>query len=300
MAERPASLRLARGADAVCLAACAVLLAAGPAYAAIIDSGGMDPSAAGSDIAWERPGTGGIMETGGHQVVLPGDVPAVGGSLVAWRNGSQVTVATRATLAPVLQFDAAGVDRLAVSDSWVAFRRTGRGRDTLEARAIGSPQTVRPVLSVDAPDQIGRPVLDGQRLVFDVTRGTQTSIVSVDLARRQRQTLRHGKNVQYLHPTLDAGRLLYVKVTRCRQELDLSRPGHDRVLLRAAPMAAQDVGYEPGHTSQGGRRPCRGGPRGPGDAVLGTTALAPGAALVTLLHVQGNGALQPSLVSVPR
>jgi hypothetical protein len=300
MAERPASLRLARGADALFLAACAVLLAAGPAYAAVIDPGGMDPSAAGGDIAWERPGTGGIMETGGHQVVLPGDVPAVGGSLVAWRNGSHVTVATRATLAPVLQFDAAGVDKLAVSDSWVAFRRTSGSRDILEARAIGSPQMVRQVLTLSAPDQIGRPVLDGQRLVFGVVRGTQTSIVSVDLAHRRRQTLRQGKAIQYLDPTLSAGRLLYVKVTRCRQELAVSRPGHDRVLLRVAPIAAQDVGYEPSHTSQGSRRPCPGSPRSPGSSLLGTTALAPGAALVTMLHVQENGALQPSLLSVPR
>ncbi|MEA2471602.1 MAG: hypothetical protein QOE38_2601, partial [Thermoleophilaceae bacterium] len=122
MAERPGSLRLARGADAVCLAACAVLLAAGPARAAVIDPHGMDPSAAGSALAWERPGTGGIMLRRGGEMQLPGDAPAVGGSLVAWHNGSQVTVARRATLAPVLQFDAVGVDKLAVSNGWVAWR----------------------------------------------------------------------------------------------------------------------------------------------------------------------------------
>jgi hypothetical protein len=300
MAERPGSLRLARGADAVCLAACAVLLAAGPARAAVIDPHGTDPSAAGEALAWERPGTGGIMLTGAGETQLPGDAPAVGGSLVAWRNGSQVTVARRATLAPVLQFDAVGVDKLAVSDGWVAWRRTVGNHQALEARATGSQGSRRKVMSVRAPSQIGRPMLAGHRLVFSVVRGTRTSIVLVDLARHQRRTVRHGTTEQYLDPSLLSGRLLYVKVTRCAQELRLAYRGRERVLLRAAPTAAQDVGYEPGHTSQGGRRPCRGGTRAPGRKLLWTTALARGTALVTVLHIGAKGRLKPSLLSVRR
>jgi hypothetical protein len=300
MAERPGSLRLARGADAIGLAAVAVLLAAGPAYAAVVDPAGMDPSATRGATVWDRPGIGGILQDAAGQRVLPGDIPAVGGSLVAWRNGAHVTIAPVATLRPSVQFDAPGVDKLALSNGWVAVRRTIGRRQTLEARSLATSQTPRRIASVNAPDSIGRPMIDGQRLVFGLARGTRTSIVADDLSVGRRQTLRRGASVQFLNPSALKGSLLYVEVTRCAQELRLATGGRERVLLRAAPIAAQDVGYEPGHTSQGSRRPCPGGPRAPGRDVMWTTALAPRAALVTMLHVQAGGALRPSLVSVPR
>jgi len=300
MAEHPASLRLVRAADAMCLAACAVLLAAGPAYAAVVDSTGTDPSTAGADVAWERPGTGGVVSSGGLETVLPGDIPAIGGAFVAWRNGSAVTVAIRATLAPVLQFDANGVDELAISQTWIALRGTDGSRDTLDARPLASPQTAHRVISVNAPDQIGRPMLDGDRLVFGLVHGKQTSIVSVDLAHGRRRTLRSGTNVQYLNPSLLSGALLYVRVSRCAQELRLARRGRDHALLRLEPVAAQDRGHDHGHTTQGSRQPCPGGRRPPGRRLLWTTALAANTAFVTILGVANNGALTPSLLAVRR
>ena len=300
MAERPASLRIVRAADAMCLAACAVLLAAGPAYAAVVDSTGTDPSTAGADVAWERPGTGGVVSSAGLETVLPGDIPAIGGAFVAWRNGSTVTVAIRSTLVPVLQFDANGVDQLAISQSWIAFRSTDGSRDTLHARPLASPQTLHPVIRVKAPDQIGRPMLDGDRLAFGLVRGRRTSIVSVDLAHGRRRTLRSGTNVQYLNPSLLSGALLYVRVSRCAQELRLARGGRDHTLLRLKPMATQDRGHDPGHTTQGSRRPCPGAPRPRGRRLLWTTALAAKTAFVTILGAARNGALTPSLLAVRR
>ena len=115
--------------------------------------------------------------------------------------------------------------------------------------------------------------MDGDRVAFDVVRGSATEIVVVNVANRRRRVVRSGRSVQFLNPSLLANRLLYVAVSRCRQELRLARPGRDRVLLRRAPLAAQDVGYEPGHTSQGARTPCPGGPKAPGRELLWSTAL---------------------------
>jgi hypothetical protein len=302
MAERPASLRLLRLGDALTLALSAVLLAAGPAVAAtVLDGAGGDPSAVGDEIAWQHSGTGGVLLRGGAQTPLPGTDPAIGGSLIAWRNGDAVTVAQRATLAPIFQVAVPGVDKLAVSDRWLVTRRRGSGFDELDARPIANPADARQVLYARSPNQIGRPSLDGDRVVFGVVRGSETRIVVVDLARRRRRTVRSGRTIEYLSPSLLGGRLLYVAVTRCRQELRLARSGRDRVLLRRAPLAGQDRGYDPGHTHQGARRPCGGGRRPPGSDVLWSTALAPTRALVTLLRVGGaGGATQPALVAVPR
>src|SRR5204863_7296275 len=117
MAERPAALRMLRLGDALALTLAAVLLASSPAVAAtVLDSAGGDPSAAGDGLAWQHPGAGGVLLRGGTQVKLPGIDPAIGGGLVAWRNGDQVTVAQRATLAPMFQLTIPGVDKLAISD----------------------------------------------------------------------------------------------------------------------------------------------------------------------------------------
>ena len=301
MAERPAALRTLRLGDALALTVAAVLIASGPAVAAtVLDSAGGDPSAAGDDLAWQHPGAGGVLLRGGTQVKLPGTDPAIGGGLVAWRNGDQVTVAQRATLAPMFQLTIPGVDKLAISDHWLADRRRTSTSDELEARSISAPSNARQVLFARAPNQIGRPSLDVDHVVFDVTHGAASKLLIVDLAKRRRRVLRQGRFTQFLNPSRLGSRLLYVEVTRCAQELVLVRQGNDRVLLRRRPTASQDNGFDPGHTSQGARRPCRGGARTAGNDLLWTTALGAHRAAVTLLRMVGAGATAPSLLSVRR
>src|SRR5205823_14981271 len=123
--------------------------------------------------------------------------------------------------------------------------------------------------------------------------------VVVNVAKRKRRVVRSGRTAEFLNPSPLGNRVLYVAVTRCGQELRIARPGADRVVMRLRPRAAQDVGFDPGHTSQGSRRPCPGGPVAPGDDLLWTTALGAKRALVTLLHV-GGSATRTSLVSVRR
>src|SRR6266487_1583712 len=101
LSERPGGLRAARVLGAAMLAAAsAALLATGAAQAKTIAYRAEDPSAAGSDLAWQRPGVGGFLRRGAVVRRLPGSDPALGGGLVAWRNGSEVTVADVATETP--------------------------------------------------------------------------------------------------------------------------------------------------------------------------------------------------------
>jgi hypothetical protein len=99
---------------------------------------GTDPSASGTTVVWTSP-TGGVARDEGTAETR--SVPAhaaVGGSLIAWRDGETVRVARIADLSAVLDFAVPGVTAVAVSDTWLVTR----AGNALEARSIADPQTV--------------------------------------------------------------------------------------------------------------------------------------------------------------
>ena len=144
MAMRPALLRGLRVADGAALAACALVLATGPASAAVVvHEPATDPAVAGDVVALAVPGANGLLLRAGLPVALPGTDPAAGGSLVAWRNGDTVTVADAASLAPRVQLSLPGVSKLAVSDGWLAWRsRLPDGGDSLQAMPLAGGAAV--------------------------------------------------------------------------------------------------------------------------------------------------------------
>src|SRR2546430_895428 len=120
VAERPGGLRALRvlaGASLLLAVAAGEARAAGP-----VASPAGDPSAVAADLVWQQPGVGGFMLRGGQTTQLPGNDPALGGSLIAWHVGDAVTVAASATLQPTLQLTIAGVEKLAISDAWLVYR----------------------------------------------------------------------------------------------------------------------------------------------------------------------------------
>ena len=129
MAERPAILRGFRLADATALLVCALALAAAPASAASRTkvAAASDPSAAGGAVVYEKSGAG-VLLRDGTESPLPGHDPALGGGYVAWLSGNQVTIATAATLAPAVIFDAPGADAVAVSSTWIVWRTASARR----------------------------------------------------------------------------------------------------------------------------------------------------------------------------
>lgn len=307
MTQRTRLLRGMRGLDALALAGCALALS-GPAKAATPYTGRSEPSAVIEELAWQEPGVGGFVYLDGRVQRLPGEDPALGGQLIAWREGQQITVANRLTLAPVATFVAEGADLLAVSAHWLVYRVPPKpgslsGRYELFAVSLSSPNMRFKVTTARAPDQLGRPALFENTLVF-ADDGRRSRLLAVNLSDGRRRVLRSTPLQQLLAPSIDRGQLLYVRTGECRQELvlgSLNRGGdRDRVLLSRPTGVPRDDGYEPG-VVRIGRTPhhCIAPLAGTYHGVdsYWSTALSPPNAFLTVLH-RGAGAQRAYLLRI--
>jgi hypothetical protein len=170
---------------------------------------------------------------------------------------------------------------VAVTAARVAWRAAG----VLHTVPLADPTAVASV----APrrgERLGRPALDGDRLLFDVGG---RRIEQVDLTTGTRGVLREDRRgVQLTNPSATGGALLYVRETSRRQQLRLGtvdQPPTDRTIHATVPTGRFDRGYEPGRRNRRHRKPKL--PRQPPPNVhitLWSTALAPGAAYVTRLR----------------
>jgi hypothetical protein len=302
LANRPAGLRGVRLAGAAALAVAVASIVTTQATASPIVAGpATDPSAAGVDLAWSEPGVGGFLRSGGETIQLPGDDPAIGGSLVAWHVEGTVTVARRDGLTPIVQEPITGIRQLAISDTWLLLRTVGPdGASRLLAQSLDDTSRVLVLGAASPPAQVGRPSLSGDIAVFGTATPHGSWITSVNLRTGERRRLRSSRHDQLLSPSLEGGELLYARISRCAQQLRLgpAGSGSDRTLLTLPPLAAQDLGRERGHTDQGARTPCPGKPR-PTATMLWTTALAATTAYVTTLR-QGRSGPMPTILAVPR
>jgi hypothetical protein len=297
LAERPRGLRLMR-----MLTAASLLLAlvAGEVRAAgTVASPGGDPTAAGADVAWRTPGVGGFVRRGGVTSQLPGDYPAIGAALVAWRAGDVVTVAARDTLTPVLTETIPGVQKLAVSRQWLAYS-TAR---SIRVQAVSDPTQNRLVAQARQPGTLGRAALGVDLVAFHRATSEGSSILAVNLVTGRPMRLRFSRDDLLLNPSVLAGQVLYVRASRCSQQLRIGsfRGRRDRVLYEIGPLAGQDAGHERHHTSQGEHLPCPNRPK-PTARMLWTTALSPTTAYVTVLRPVhgGRGRMTPTLLAVAR
>lgn len=234
MAERPRILRSLRALDAAALAVVAATLATAPAHAAatVAAPGYADPSIDGAAIALHRPGGTGEIRAPSGFTALPGNHPAIGGGRAAYIAGATVQVLDGPTIA------AGGADAVAISAAWVAWRAAG----ALYAASLadGVP---RPVLA----GAVGKPVLTGNLLVFDI----EGRIESIDLTTGLRQILRRQPRADLRGPSVNAGRLTYVRATYARQQVmtGILRPRRttsDRAVYGTTPSARRDEGHEPG------------------------------------------------------
>lgn len=283
MGSRGGTLRLTRLLVAASLAAAAV--AAGTASGGVRSWGpAVDPSVAGTDVAWQVPGGHGALLRAGATTALPGDDPALGGTYVSWHLGGAVTVADRATLTLVRTFRIPAVDALAISARWLVFRRPRRdGGSRLAALSLTQPAVYRDVASVAFPSQIGRPSLNGSIVAYHRADRSSSRIVLVNLGNGDRWTVRTSRSAQLLNPSLRGPYLLYVRSTNCVQELRLALLGaaRDRILLRRPAAVARDEGHEHGHTEQGSGASRCPLPTSPGAKLLWTSALTSSTAYVS-------------------
>ena len=295
IAERPQGLRLVRVLAAASLLAA---LVAGQVQAAgTVASPGGDPSVEGAEIAWQQPGVGGFLRKDGTTAQLPGNDPAIGATFVAWHTGSALTLADGAKQAPFVEDNVPGVHKLAVSRSWLAYRTPTE----IHVRPVTEPGPGKTVEKVRQPGTLGRPALGVNLVAFHRATAGGSWITAVNILSGKRLRLRYSRTAELLNPSLLAGQLLYVRASRCSQQLVLGplRGGRDRVLYELGPLAGQDAGHERRHTSQGEHLPCPHKPRVTAK-MLWTTALSPTSAYVTVLRPSRGGHTVPTLLAVSR
>jgi hypothetical protein len=320
MGDSPGVLRALRATGAVALGAAAAVLALGGAPAAaattpVLTTLGTDPSADGDTVAWQFPGGGpGILQRpGASGVGLPGTDPALGPQTVVWREGAELVVADQATLAPLLRVAAPGAEEPAVSARWLVWRARDGAADVLRALDRLAPdQPPVELRRVPGTSSIGRPSIDGDRVVFHVATPATSRIEEVFAPTRRVAVLRSaGAQEQLLHPSELGGRLLYVRSSPAGQEVLLGpRRGRsgtaDARLYRTHPTARRDAVHEPGKSRHGagypGGRPPRLPQRAPEgvDLMLWTTALAPAAAYVTSIRRSARATTTQILVLARR
>jgi hypothetical protein len=311
MAERPAILRGLRAADAVALALCAAVIGVAPAQAAttIAAAEASGPAADASLFAFQRPGGVGYLRRGGSTFVLPGRDPTLAGGLVGWRDANRITLADPATLAPVSTYDSPGGGAFAFSDQWVVWR-VGTSQLVAQPRSVSAAPRI--VATARGSEQLGRPALAGQALVFHRAGRAGSQIRLLDLGTGHERVLRSERRALLLNPSFDGSELLYVRSTYTRQELRLGPPDRratkrDRRLYGTTPTGRRDTGEEPGHHRHRAGyphgKPPPLAPRPPAGVIttLWTTALGPSAAYVTRLrHRKGTPGTTATVLSVPR
>ena len=307
MAERPGILRGARFANAGALTLFALLLATGTAAAAQrVAPSATDPTVGSDAFAFQRPGIGAMLQWGRRGTIeIPrGDNPALAGRLVAWREGDLVRALDLRTLRIVFQRRISGVQKIALSGRWLAYRRRARGSDLLQAQPLVGRGAIRTIARAGGTVSMGRPSIYGDTVVFHLAGRSGSSVLAYDVRRRRLRAVRRSRTAQLTHPTILGSRLLYVAASRCAQELRLGRLAttrRERVLMRIGSTALRDRGHSRGHTGQGseaGRCP-RGSPART-TMMLWTTALSFRRAYVTQLRPRGDGSTFPTIVSVAR
>lgn len=268
-----------------------------------------DPGAYGDAVVWHVPGAGGrIARSGGTVQALPGGDPAVGGGLVAWRDGDLIEVADVDTLVPRAAVHAPGAEELAVSAQALTWRdsEAGHGRLWVADPGGGSSRVVYHAPVADA--HIGRPHLAGNVLVFHLATPRSSRIVELHLQTNRVRELVAPPGTHYLQPSIRGGAILLVRSTHRRQELLLvsRRTAKEQVLWSTEPTARRDAGREPGrrrhrHGYRGRRAPALWKRPRPGVvATLWTTALSADTAYVTRLLHQRGAPSRPEILVVPR
>ena len=164
-------------------------------------------------------------------------------------------------------------------------------------RALSAPAEARSIATTRRPAQLGRPALEGSRLVYHATSRRNSRIVEVDLATFRSRVLRSSSTQVVANPSIFGAELAYVRQTNLAQLVvigPLTTSKLDRVIYRIGPPSLHDRGHEPGHSKRT-RTPH---PRA-AKWLVWTTALSASHAYVTLLPRIGS-ATGAQLISISR
>ena len=278
------------------------------AKATVVQPQGTGPAAEGSLFAFQKPGATGYLRRPDATVGLPGRDPSLGAGLVGWRDAqSDIVLAPPDSLTPVATYDAPGAGPFAFSNLWVVWLVGG---NQLVAQPRDASVAPRTIATAGAGEQLGRPSIVGQTVVFHRAGRNGSQIRLLDLATNRGSVLRSERRALLSNPTFDGRRILYVRSTYKRQELRLGplvrrATTRDELLYGTTPTARRDAEHEKGHHRHaagypGGKAPklYARPPAGVTDT-LWTTALSPSTAFVTRLRLR-HGVTTATILSVPR
>jgi hypothetical protein len=313
MAERPDVLRGLRGAAATALAAAALVLAldGAPAHAqaSVYAAVGADPSAISGAIAYEDAQGRGVLDRGGRIDVLPGSDPAVGSDAIAWYEPGAIVIADPSTLEPRVRIPATGVDAIALSPRFVAWRAVGPdGLDRLVAldRTVPGAPARELLTATTASGALGPPALEDTRMVFHFNGRSQSRILEIDLTTDAQRQLKVSRGALLLNPSLSGGAMAYVRSSATRQQLRIVTPyGGDRIVYSTTPTARRDAGVESGRHQhlagyRDGRPPAAARPTAGVVRTLWTTTMTPANVYLTVLRSVRGGPPTAGILRVPR
>ena len=234
MAGRPAIYRGFRVGDGLALLGAAVALAVtAPATASKVEAQpAADPAPAGDALAFERPDGSAFLHRDGHETALPGHDPAAGQGRVAVVLNGEILVLSATSLEVIGRVPAPDADAVAISGRWVAWRARANGRDLLRARNVADPTDPGPEQSLGRAGgaaQLGRPSIDGNRLVYARATRHENRIIKRLLGakrkKRAKTTLMRSVVEGLSNPSISGGSLLYVRNTKRADRLKLAAVG---------------------------------------------------------------------------
>ena len=232
MAERPELYRAIRLGDAVALIVAATALTFAASAQADVKGvqSASDPSVAGPTLAFAKGQSDAAYITEGNgPEPLVGTDPSIADKFAAVIEGQNVRILGRPGFAEVDSFDAPGVDAVAISNNWIAYRTRIDGRDRLIARKLndagvaGAPKSIA---GAGQPDQVGLPSLDGNTLVYSINTPKSSRIIKATLKRMKRDVVIRSDFFQLSNPSVRGSSLLYVRGTRAAWQLRLKKLGN--------------------------------------------------------------------------
>jgi hypothetical protein len=232
MAERPDLYRAIRFGDAVALVVAAGALSFAATAQADVKGiqSASDPSVAGPTLAFAKgQGDAAFVNDGSGPEPLIGTDPSIADKFAAVVDGQNVRILGRPGFAEVDSFGAPGIDAVAVSNNWVAYRTRVEGRDRLLARKLdeagvaGEPKSIA---AAGHPDQVSLPSLDGNTLVYAINTPKSSRLIKSSLKKANRDVIVRSDVSQLSNPSVRGSSLLFVRGTRAHWELRLKKLGN--------------------------------------------------------------------------
>jgi hypothetical protein len=151
--------------------------------------------------------------------------------------GNTIQLLDRNTLTPIAQIDAPGVDAVAVSDSWLAYRASTGGGEGIYIRYVANPASPAPpalLASDGGASQLSRPAVDGSILVYAIATPRGSRVVEWVMGTHRHRTLVRSRRLLLFDPSVDGHSFAYVRSDARRSRLmvrGLHRHGAGRILF---------------------------------------------------------------------